>query len=451
MQLRGNYIRKYDTVSDFESEYYGADYYEPWVSATLEDDDVNYNKKPEEMCLTFEILTNGKLYWRLSAAAGVPKTIEYKKNNGNWTSITSTTAGTEINVSQGDILQFRGDNAAYSSSAYVNSFDPTTANTATTAQFNVKGNIMSLIDKDNFKNMKTLDEDNALRNMFIRTNVVDASGLALPATGLTENCYTVMFKGCAKLTYPPKLPAKVLANHCYESMFDSCKSLLQTPELPAKTLAEYCYYFMFNGCEKLTNAPELPATTLADFCYTSMFRGCAALTGVPELHATVMTESCYRGMFNGCSNLTTAPDLPATVLAPFCYLEMFRNCGKLTQIPSVLPATILEEGCYSGMFNKASSIVTAPELPAATLVQSCYTFMFADCFQLTHIKCLATDISATDCTKNWTDYAGNNASGEKVFVKHPNMSVGGTGGWTWNNSSNSGKGIPYNWTVQDAS
>jgi hypothetical protein len=50
------------------------------------------------------------------------------------------------------------------------------------------------------------------------------------------------------------------------------------------------------------------------------------------------------------------------------------------------------------MFSGCTSLTTAPELPATTLVDSCYTQMFYGCTKLNYIKCLATDISATNCT-----------------------------------------------------
>jgi hypothetical protein len=58
------------------------------------------------------------------------------------------------------------------------------------------------------------------------------------------------------------------------------------------------------------------------------------------------------------------------------------------------------------------------------------------CYSLNSIKCLATNISASDCTTNWVE--GVASSG--TFIKAANMS-----GWTTGNS-----GIPSGWTVQNA-
>lgn len=98
----------------------------------------------------------------------------------------------------------------------------------------------------------------------------------------------------------------------------------------------------------------------------------------------------------------------------------------------VLPATTLTRACYYDMFDLCSNLTTAPDLPATTLVQQCYGRMFAACSSLNYIKCLATDISATNCLYNWV----LNVSSTGTFVKDANT--------TWPTGDN---GIPLNWTV----
>ena len=201
-----------------------------------------------------------------------------------------------------------------------------------------------------------------------------------------------------------------LKKYCGYNMFRNCTSLTTAPKLPATILAKNCYSSMFYGCKSLTAAPELPATTLADYCFANMFNGCRALTTAPSmLPATTLAEACYYGMFNGCSSLTAAPELPATTLAELCCWYMFYNCKSLT---------------------------TAPELPATTLNSSCYREMFYGCSKLNHIKCMATNISASNCTSDWV----NGVSSTGTFIKHPDM----------NNWTTGVNGIPSGWTVEDA-
>ena len=47
-----------------------------------------------------------------------------------------------------------------------------------------------------------------------------------------------MFQGCTALKTAPELPATTITNGCYSSMFSGCTSLVTAPELPARILAE---------------------------------------------------------------------------------------------------------------------------------------------------------------------------------------------------------------------
>lgn len=150
-------------------------------------------------------------------------------------------------------------------------------------------------------------------------------------------------------------------------------------------------------------------------------------------------ERCYEGMFYLCEHLVTAPALPATSLSDGCYHQMFKGCIRLTSAPA-LPATILPSvqygyGCYSEMFAKCTSLTVAPVLSANTLGYKSYAGMFSGCTNLNSITCLATNISATNCTTNWVN--GVAASG--TFIKATNMT-------NWPTGNN---GIPSGWTVVD--
>ena len=203
---------------------------------------------------------------------------------------------------------------------------------------------------------------------------------------------------------------------------------------------DYALRNLFNGCTSLISIENLvlPATTLAKYCYGSMFYRCTSLTTAPELPATTLAENCYNNMFYGCTSLTTVPSdlLPATTLAKRCYYSMFYGCTGLTTPPQ-LPATALITGCYYSMFYNNSSLTTSPVLPALTLVQDCYRQMFYNCRKLNKIICLATNISASNCTNNWV----SNVAASGTFYKASGMSS-----WTTGNS-----GIPTSWTLVDYS
>ena len=83
----------------------------------------------------------------------------------------------------------------------------------------------------------------------------------------------------------------------------------------------------------------------------------------------------------------------------------------------LLPATTLASSCYERMFNGCTALTRAPELPATTLANKSYYMMFYGCSSLNSITCLATDISATNCTTHWL--YGVAPTG--AFAKAPSM------------------------------
>lgn len=256
----------------------------------------------------------------------------------------------------------------------------------------VSGNIMGLID-DGECTATTLPCDGCFFGLFgwygfesaqeEYPSIKYANHLLLPASAVTSQGYTYMFRECKYLITAPKLPASSLSAYAYNRMFAMCDSLLIAPELPATTLADRCYNSMFNYCTSLINIPVLPATTLANNCYVSMFWGCTSLETVPS---------------------------------------------------NMLPAATLASGCYNDMFEECTSLTTAPVLPATTLSQSCYAYMFLGCTSLNYIKCLAVSgINTNNSTNSWVASVASNGR----FIKNPNAT-------TWPSGNN---GIPTGWTV----
>lgn len=221
---------------------------------------------------------------------------------------------------------------------------------------------------------------------------------------------------------------------CFQRLFYKCSGLISAPSLPATALTVNSYYRMF-GASGLTTAPELPATVLAEGCYTSMFSECYDLIAAPKLPATQLETRCYSGMFANCRSLTSAPELPVTDLAEACYASMFSNCPSLTDAPE-LPATVLANSCYDQMFRRCTNLRSAPELPASVLSEKCYYRMFVNCSSLGHVKCLATDISATSCIEEWLSGVASTGT----FVKSPDNHS-----WTLGED-----GIPEGWTVENS-
>ena len=236
-----SYIHLYETNSDFTKAYNGPDYKEPWLSLTEENMTISYNKPKlidfSTEPLTFNILSDGTINWTASDAS-IAKTIDYKLNNGKWTSITSNTdsSAASITVNSGDKIQFRGNNEQYATHyTYYNSFS------GSTALFEVEGNIMSLIYGDDFTNSSTISSDYTFFGLFRNcAKLVSAENLVLPATTLSDWCYSQMFGNCTSLTAAPQLPATTLTSACYYYMFSGCTSLNYIKCLATDVSASNC-------------------------------------------------------------------------------------------------------------------------------------------------------------------------------------------------------------------
>ena len=281
-------IKYFRTVNEFNSAYTGEEYIEPWVSYCTESAITKFNKSMREKPLTFKIISAGTINWATNNTS-YTRTIEYKKNNGEWTEITSNTGETAptISVNNGDTVQFRGNNLDYADvNNHYNLFN------SSTAKFEAEGNIMSLIDGVGYLTATTLSHSYTFFRLFnMCTGLICAENLILPATTLVPNCYQYMFLDCTSLVTPPELPSTTLADWCYYSMFQGFKSLTTEPSLPATTLANYCYQYMFKGCSSLMSTSELQATTLANYCYGYMFNGCSHLNYIKAMFTTTASPT----------------------------------------------------------------------------------------------------------------------------------------------------------------
>lgn len=497
------YIRLYELESEFQDKREN-DYFEPWVSLTVESNNrVDYNKTKEEKLLgsylTFKITGDGNIRWHADNA-NQTRVIQYKKNDGEWTTITSATGNSapSIAVVSGDTVQFRGDNPAYGH-VYNTSYGDIYANSfsGSSCGFEAYGNIMSLIDSDDFANATAITANAAFAMLFFQcTGLTSVSDLMLPAKTLSGYTYRGLFNYCSSLTDYPRIYAETLDLECmrglfyyctsltgvpkdylpwltvpkgaYSQMFLGCSSLVAAPDLPGTTTEDSSYVMMFNECTSLTNTPTKMAATTAGYrTMASMFQDCTSLTGVPADFIQVTSvssntfEAMFKGctalthgpeiipapalsggtcvdMFSGCTSLLNAPQIIATELGGYSCGRMFQGCSSLVSVQSVLPATVLSANCYNCMFKGCTSLTGAPELPAATVPTSGYSGMFSGCTSLLYIKCLATNISAAGAVYAWVDGVPTSSNG--VFVKAASMS-------SWPRGVS---GIPNYWSIQDA-
>ena len=272
------YIKKFNTLEE-QTAYLAEADIDTYLGYVDENDTVYYEDaipvSYKKQYFTIESTSDNNTIYLKASSTSVTKTVSASTDNGEtWTEYTSSYEdnGTALaTLNTGDKLLIKGENATYAPSQTSNQFK-------TTGQFEVYGNIMSLISGDSFVNADTLTESYALYALFYACpNITSAENLVLPATTLASGCYQAMFYNCTSLTTAPELPATTLANWCYGNMFQGT-SLVNAPELPATTLRNGCYAQMFENCTSLNSITCLATNISANYC-TDNWVGGVASTG----------------------------------------------------------------------------------------------------------------------------------------------------------------------------
>lgn len=229
-------------------------------------------------------------------------------------------------LNSGDTVYWKASGITPTSGSGIGSFD-----SGNYVNFNVGGNILSLVYGDDYSNHTTITNDYQFKGLFAGSGVYNAGALTLP-TNVTKGCYEGMFYECGALIVPPaELPATALTESCYKEMFKFCEGMTIPPSIHASTMAASACSNMFDACSALINAPTLSATTLAPYCYSRMFGDCWSLQAAPALPATALTEGCYLNMFKNCLSIQTIT-LPASTLVSGCYTQICSGCESLNEI-----------------------------------------------------------------------------------------------------------------------
>ena len=155
--------------------------------------------------LTFEAKDAGaKVSFTL--ASTTTGNIQYSTDGSTWENYTS---GQEITLAAaGDKVMFRGDNTTYAAK------NTDYSKFSCSADCYIYGNVMSLIQSTGFAKLTSLSADYAFYGLFKENAHIlnhAENPLVLPATTLTESCYSGMFYNCTSLTEAPELPAETLA------------------------------------------------------------------------------------------------------------------------------------------------------------------------------------------------------------------------------------------------
>ena len=195
--------------------------------------------------LTFEALEDG--FW-----FSFPKDLQYRIDGGVWITLKGDTKSYYINKGQSFSLKSNLRDLGVGGDSIF---------TFPYIRFNVYGNIHSLIYGDECDVNNDLLEDACFIALFKGSRVEDCSGLKLPATTLTDSCYSSMFEGCTSLVSAPELPATTLASYCYSYMFEGCTNLNFIKMLATDISADYCLdYWVYNVARTGTFVKSKDAT-----------------------------------------------------------------------------------------------------------------------------------------------------------------------------------------------
>ena len=280
-----NYIKLVQSQAELTTFKASNDFVTPNVIAIYGDTIVDYNPyvvpigpTPHDYSqdyFTIETLTSGTL--NITNDNSTNGYLQYSLDDGEtWSEEYGSIEDLSLNAN--DTLLIKGDITLDEGASDGNYM-------SYTGDFNVYGNIMSLVYGDNFANQTSLAGKDYIFSNFFAGNetLLSAENLILPATTLADWCYYCMFSGCISLTTAPELPATTLVDSCYNSMFNYCTSLTTVPTLPATTLADYCYYSMFWNCTNI----EISATQTGD--YQTPYRIPTTGTGSTATSGTIIS------------------------------------------------------------------------------------------------------------------------------------------------------------------
>ncbi len=117
------------------------------------------------------------------------------------------------------------------------------------------------------------------------------------------------------------------------------------------------------------------------------------------------------------------------------FARLFQDCSNLISAGELILPSFTTASVFSSLFLRCTALVSAPELPPVTnLTTGCYYQMFFGCSSLAYVKCLATNISATNCLQNWL--YGVSSTGTFIQAE----------GVTWPRGAS---GIPTGWLAYD--
>jgi hypothetical protein len=255
---------------------------------------------------TIESLQDSNVITATKSGSQRSPIIYYSLDDGETWSNQTLSSGTITfgTINTGDKIIFKSNSATWASAwnGY-NKFNGS-------KNFKVYGNVMSLLNGDNFINNSEFTAGSAfnLCGLFYETKtIIDASNLILPATTLCESSYNGMFRAAENLVYGPNLlPALDVPKDAYSSMFEACTKLAEGPEILATTVSGdsalknmFCMRRSGDAAAAMTKSPILRITNPQDYgnVYQQLFRGNRNITEV-----TILAEGTGLSFDNWLAN-----------------------------------------------------------------------------------------------------------------------------------------------------
>lgn len=204
----------------------------------------DYKVWPNNYFTIKSLVNNNTITLKNASTVGITN-FDYSTDNGvNWASFTLSNGSTKTiaTINSGETIMMK----ATSMNMRLGNNYNAGHNFRATGDYEVKGNIMSLLTGNATDTEFSGGSYNFAMLFSGDTHLISAENLIIPASAITSNAFNGTFRACTNLTKAPELPATTLANACYSSMFEGCISLSKPPSILTATAFETnCYQRMF--------------------------------------------------------------------------------------------------------------------------------------------------------------------------------------------------------------
>lgn len=272
--------------------------------------------REDNATVRLDMLNYGSSVQYVPQLSGV--TLEYSTDSGEtWSDYhwSSSGYGGEVKLKHaGDTVMFRGDNARFGIVVYngVTLSYEWGFNFKVDKQFNVRGNLMSLLNKNGMSPYSFMVPAGTFNYLFYNcSTLIDSSDLTLMTElrSIAPWAYHALFCGCSSMTATvPKINCGQLVDtRGFNNMFQNCTALTSIPYPNATTIGNSAYssYVRGTGITSYEIPGDVPQI-IGDNPWNGFFRQCSSLSSVtvhwttwPTYNETVATSNWLNGVAAG--------------------------------------------------------------------------------------------------------------------------------------------------------